>query len=285
MTANPGRSTHAAVEKALRLLKAFAPHNERMGSLALSKKLGVHPSTTIRLLKVLKKHGFVEQDPETKQYYLGRSNIFLAQAVVQSLNTELVSIARPYLDNLRDRTNEGVGLEVWVGDTTTLAYIAPGPQLVQVSGTLGARMPVHVAVGARAIMACLPAEIVDNLLDGELRRYTPNTITDPKNLKRQLKEIRRKGIAFDQGELDLDVHVMAAPVFDHSKKPVAAVVIASPAYRMNSHIRGDTVTLLKETAVRISKRLYYSNEESYLTSESEFRARDRDGETKNGGRR
>lgn len=256
MSAPPERSTHAAVEKALRILTAFLPRNERMGSVALSRKLGVHPSTTTRLLKVLKKHGFVEQDPESKQYFLGRSNIFLAQAVIDSLNTQLVSIARPHIDSLRDRIKESVGFEVWAGDTTMLAYIAPGPQLVQISASPGARMPVHVAVGARVILAHLPSEIVNNLLDRELKRYTPNTITDPQVLKRQLGEIRRKGIAFDLGELDLDVHVMAAPVFDYRSKPVAAAVIASPAYRMESHMRGDTVSLLRETAARISDRLF-----------------------------
>jgi len=257
MSTNPERSTHAAVEKALQILTAFMPHNERIGPLALSKKLGYHPSTTTRLLKVLKKHGFVEQDPETRQYYLGRSNIFLAQAVMESLETDLVSIARPYIDSLRDRINESVGLEVWVGDTTILAYAAAGPQLIQVSGTLGARMPVHVAAGARAIMAHLPPEVVDRLLDGEFRPFTPKTITDPKAIKRKLQEIKRKGISLEQGELDVDVHIMAAPVFDHTKSPVAAVAIGGPAYRMKTHVRGNTVSLLKETATSISERLYY----------------------------
>ncbi len=261
MPRNPERSTHAAVEKALTILTAFLPHNERIGSLDLSRKLGYHPSTTTRLLKVLKKHGFVEQDPETKKYSLGRSNVFLAHAVIESLNTDLVSIARPYLQNLRDRTNEGVGLEVWTGDTTTVAYIAPGPRLVKVSATPGAKMPLHVAVGARAILAHLPPEIVESLLDGDLQRYTPNTITDPAVLQRQLPKIREEGVAFDRGELDADVHAMAAPVFDYSGKPVAAAVVAIPAYRMESHTRGRTVTLLKETAAKISARLYHPKKE------------------------
>ncbi len=250
------RTTHAAVEKALRILMAFIPRNEKTAALALSKKLGLHPSTTTRLLKVLKKHGFVEQDPETKKYSLGRSNLFLAQAVIESLNTDLVSTARPFIDRLRDRINESVGLEVWVGDTTTLAYVAPGPQLVRISATLGARMPVHVAAGARAIMAHLPAKVVDGLLDAEFMRFTPKTITDPKALKRKLKEIREKGISLEQGELDEDVHVLAAPVFDHRKSPVAAVVIGCPAYRMKTHAQGKTAALLKETAAQISARLY-----------------------------
>ena len=261
MTTNPERSTHAAVEKALRILMSFTPHNERMGSLALSKKLGLHPSTATRLLKVLKKHGFVEQDLETKKYYLGRSNVFLAQAVIESLNTGLVSIARPFIENLRDKINESVGLEVWVGDATILAYAAPGPQLLQISATLGARMPLHVAAGARAIMAHLPAEVVDDLLDREFRRFTSKTLTDPKAIKRKLQEIRRKGISLERGELDEDVHIMAAPVFDHTKRPVAAVAIGVPAYRMKTHMRGETASLLKETAAQISARLYCAEEE------------------------
>ena len=261
MATNPERSTHAAVEKALRILMAFLPHNEKTAALALSKKLGLHPSTTTRLLKVLKKHGFVEQDPETKKYSLGRSNLFLAQAVIESLNTDLVSIARPFIDNLRDRINESVGLEVWVGDATILAYAAPGPQLIQISTTLGARMPLHVAAGARAIMAHLPAEVVDDLLQGEFRRFTSKTMTDPKAIKRKLKEIKRKGISLEQGELDEDVHILAAPVFDHTKSPVAAVAIGVPAYRMKTHAQGKTASLLKETAAKISERLYYTEEE------------------------
>lgn len=261
MTTKPERSTHAAVEKALRILMAFTPHNEKTAALALSKKLGLHPSTTTRLLKVLKKHGFVEQDRETKKYFLGRSNLFLARAITESLNTDLVSIARPFIDALRDRINESVGLEVWVGDATILGYAAVGPHLIQISTTLGARMPVHVAAGARAIMAHLPAEVVDNLLERQLRRFTPKTITDPKALKRKLKEIREKGISLDLGELDEGVHVMAAPVFDHAKSPVAAVAIGVPAYRMKTHMRGNTVSLLKETAAQISAGLYYTDDE------------------------
>ena len=245
MTNSP-RSTHAAVEKALRILMAFAPHNEKMTPLDLSKKLGLHRSNTNRLLKVLKKHGFVGQDPESRRYYLGRSVLVLSEAVIESLNMDLVSIARPYLDELRDRTKETTALEVWIGDTSILAYISPGPHMVQIRSTVGAMMPVHVAAGARAIMAHLSAEVVDRLLDKKLTRFTPKTITDPEAVKQKLKEIKRKGISIEQGELDQDIHIMAAPVFDYRKRPVAAAVLGCPAYRMKAQMRGKTASLLKE---------------------------------------
>ena len=98
------------------------------------------------------------------------------------------------------------------------------------------------------------------MLDREFRRFTSKTITDPKAIKRKLKEIKRKGISLEQGELDEDVHIMAAPVFDHTRRPVAAVAIGVPAYRMKSHMRGNTMSLLKETAAKISARLHCTEE-------------------------
>jgi DNA-binding IclR family transcriptional regulator len=253
-------STHAAVEKALRILVAFTPQNERLGTLELSERLGLHKSTVSRLLKVLEKHGFMEQDAETRKYRLGRSAIQIGRAVILSLDTRLVSIARPYIHNLRDQLNEGVGFEVWAGDTTILSYAVEGPQLVRVSAALGERMPLHVAAGAKAIMAYLPSDIVDNLLVGKLRRYTRKTITDPRVLKRRLSDVRRTGVAFDYGEMDTDMQGMAAPVFNYSKRPVAAVVTVGPASRMKSLMGGRAVSLLKDTAERISSLLYYEEE-------------------------
>ncbi len=256
-------STHAAVEKALRILLAFTPQNEGLGTQELSEKQGLHKSTTNRLLKVLEKHGFVEQDAETKKYQLGRSAVQIGRAVVQSLDTRLVSIARPYVHNLRDQLNEGVALEVWAGDTTVLSYAVEGPRLVRVSADLGQRMPVHVAAGARAIMAFLPPEIVDELLRQQFTRYTRKTVTDPRVIKRRLKDVRKAGVAFDYGELDADMQGMAAPVFNYSQRPVAAIVTVGPASRMKAVMGSKKTTfLLKETAANISSRLYYDREET-----------------------
>jgi DNA-binding IclR family transcriptional regulator len=50
----------------------------------------------------------------------------------------------------------------------------------------------------------------------------PKKITDPEVLKKNLIEYHREGIAFDFGEMDIDVHTVAVPIFNYEKKPVAA---------------------------------------------------------------
>jgi len=59
-------STHRSLEKALEILLSFAPHNPEMSTQELSDKLGFHRSTVNRVLHVLEKYGFMQQNPETR---------------------------------------------------------------------------------------------------------------------------------------------------------------------------------------------------------------------------
>ena len=61
--------THRSLEKALEILLAFLPHNAEMGTVELSEIVGFHRSTVNRLLHVLEKYGFVQQNPDTKKVH------------------------------------------------------------------------------------------------------------------------------------------------------------------------------------------------------------------------
>jgi DNA-binding IclR family transcriptional regulator len=134
----------------------------------------------------------------------------------------------------------------------------PAGKTLQVSGKLGERLPVHVGSGAKIIMAFSDAKFVEKLLEGKLSRYTPNTITNPEVLKKHLSDYRKQGVAFDNGELDEDVHTVAAPIFNYQKRPVAAAVVVAPAKRMtNKQVKSMVVASVKETAKLISSKLFY----------------------------
>ena len=252
--------THRSVGRALEILHVFIPHNREMGAVEISKKLGLHPSTVSRLLRVIIRHRFLQQDPVTKKYKLGESAVDMGNAIAHSLREHFVELAKPHIDNLRDRIGDTVSLEVMLGNTTIVAYRARGPHLVQVLFDPGERLPVHVAAGAKAILAFSPPETVDKLIQGKLARFTQNTITNPKILKAQLNEIRRKGFALDNKELDIHIQAIAAPILNHQKKPVAAVVLAAPVYRMKAHLKGNAISLVKQTAKKMS-RLVFSDEQ------------------------
>jgi DNA-binding IclR family transcriptional regulator len=90
-----------------------------------------------------------------------------------------------------------------------------------------------------------------------LRRYTPHTITDKDELKAHLKEIRRKGYAFSDQEVDRDVRAIAAPILDGKGELVAGLSVAGPVYRINKKQISSCAKLVIQYAQKISSNLGY----------------------------
>jgi DNA-binding IclR family transcriptional regulator len=246
-----------SVEKALKLLLILTARDEGMGTGELSEELGFSMPTVSRLLHILSRHDFIRRNPATKKYVLGKSALDIGRFAYRHIGSQLVPIARPYIDTLRDTVKESAVLEVMAGDSAMLAYRANGPHVVGILLKVGTIIPAHVSPGAKAILAFCPPETVDGILKRELLRYTSKTITDPRVLRKNLEKIRRKGVAFAFGEYNIDVNAMGAPIFNHEKKPVAAIVITMPVYRAKYHKQSKLVSLLKETAAKISNQLLH----------------------------
>ncbi len=250
-------SKNNAVEKVLKILMAFTPHNQARGTLEISRSLGFHRTTVSRILQTLKREGFLQQDPQTKQFMLGSAVVALGRAVNQSLKSNLIPIAKPYIDSLRDVLGLTVVLEVFSGNVTLTAYVAEGPPPVRLIGNVGDIVPNHAAASAKAILAFSTAEMRARLMDDVvLTPFTPNTITKPENLWRHLNAIRAQGFSVDNEETCLGVRAVGAPIFSHEGVPVAAIVATGPAQKVSGLADSQEVRLLLDTAARISKALH-----------------------------
>ncbi len=242
-------------EKLLQILLAFTPDNRPLRTVEISKQLGINNATVSRILITLKNKQFVVQDEKTRHYRLGPSAALLGRSVRQSLKGRLVSIAKPYLDDLRDKVNETVHLEALHDEKIFLVYSAKGHRQVTITPRVGDRMAVNSNVGAKAIMAFCPEKIIEQHLAGPMDTYTSRTVTDPDIIRREYEEIRTTGFAYDKEEHDDDVSAVAAPIFNHEGRIVAAVVIIVPSFRMKGSIESGSLELLKDTATDISNRL------------------------------
>ncbi|MDI6874703.1 IclR family transcriptional regulator [Candidatus Solincola sp.] len=244
-----------AIEKALDVLMLFAPSNRELGVSEISSRLGLHAATANRVIKTLAGRGFLQQNRHSRKYHLGPAVMELANALYRSLRTEMVQLARPYLEELRDALGETVVFEVWTGNATYIAHVEEGPQRVRIAGTVGDRLPAHAAAGAKAILAYSEEERVERALAEGMPRHTPSTITDPEEFRRQLRVAKKRGYAVDREEIDVGINAVAAPVFDHRGQAVAAVVVAGPSPRISGTAKSAHVRLVRETAQRITLRL------------------------------
>ena len=242
-------------EKVLKILLAFTPDNQPMRTIEISKKLGINNATVNRILITLKNEFFLVQDEKTRHYRLGPSAALLGRSVKQSLKGRLTSMSKPFVDMLRDKVKETVHLEVLQHNRIYLSYSAKADRQLTVTPSVGDRMAINANAGAKAIMAFSSEKIVNHQLSGTLPIFTKETITDPEKIRNEYKQIRKTGFAFDRGEFDDDVSAVAAPVFNHEKQPVAAVVIITPSFRMEGHIESGVLELLEDTAKEITDRL------------------------------
>jgi IclR family transcriptional regulator, KDG regulon repressor len=248
-----------SVQKALQILLAFVPHNMNLGTSEISTRLGLHKSTVSRLLNVLTSYDFLQRDAQTRKFRLGVSAAKISTAIKQSLGEQLIGIAQPHIDDLRNQIRETVALEVWAGNSTILAYRAEDRRLRRVFLlAAGDKIDVHVSAGARVIMAFLPPHVVDRVLNGPFERYTENTVVDPDMLKKQINQARDEGFAISKGERHPDSNIIAVPIFDYEKRPVAAVSLFTTTDGLPKLLEADMVSKLRKTAEQISAKLLYS---------------------------
>jgi DNA-binding IclR family transcriptional regulator len=257
----PNKFTHnkdfeySSVQKALGILLSFIPDNKPVGNLELSESLGLNKSTVSRLTHVLAHYGLVQQDEKTLKYQLGRTSALLGMAVELSQNEQLAQFGQPFVDYLREAVGESVCLEALQPDgNVRLLCGAVGPPPLSVS--FPESIPMHVAAGAKVILALSDPEFVDSMIHGDFTRMTENTITDPDVFKAQLEQVRRQGVAYDHGEASAYVHTVSVAVFNHRKKPIAALSICVPANRVHKITDAGNLELLKKTASTISSRLF-----------------------------
>jgi DNA-binding IclR family transcriptional regulator len=117
-------------------------------------------------------------------------------------------------------------------------------------------------------MAYLSEKEWDRIIQKEgLPRFTLNTITDAKQLKDHLREIRSRGYSVSDGEVHEDVWAVGAPILGDMGRVVAGLSVVGPVYRINKKKLSSLVKLVVEYAGKISKRIGYE----YLEQEGGFK--------------
>jgi len=124
----------------------------------------------------------------------------------------------------------------------------------------GDRVDIHVSAGARVILAFLAPHVVDRVLQGPFERYTENTIVDPNILKEQIRKAGDEGFAISRGERHPDSNIIAVPIFDYEKRPVAAISLFTTTERLPKLLETDIILKLNQAAARISTKLLYFEE-------------------------
>ncbi|MBI2982829.1 MAG: IclR family transcriptional regulator [Chloroflexi bacterium] len=253
MATKVARRSVQSVDRALDLLEALASSEGEVSITSLANRTSLHVSTVHRLLTTLLRRGYVRQNPETSRYYTGAKLATLAEG--RSRFNELRHRARPILRALVEQTRETSNLVVL--DDVMAVYIetVPSPHVVRMFTVIGNRVPLHATGAGKALLAWLPADRRDALIERtELRAHTARTIVERASLRRALEEIRERGYAIDDEEFDEGVRCVAVAVGPIGA-PVAAISVSAPAGRMTRQRCGELAPMLRRAASELAEAM------------------------------
>jgi DNA-binding IclR family transcriptional regulator len=113
--------------------------------------------------------------------------------------------------------------------------------------------PLHAGALARTLLAFAPAELVEEVLAGDLARVTPRT-PDATALREGLGHIVTTGLAESEGEVVEGSVAIAAPIF-RADGIVGAVGLIGPQTRCGAAWRRRVRRLLPEAARTITEAI------------------------------
>lgn len=195
-------------------------------------ELGAHldlPKSTIHnYLATLEQESYVVKDGT--DYHVGLR--FLELGAYARSQVEMFEVAKPELEHLASDTGELANLLVEEHGKGSYLYRTRGKMAVQVKGHVGTRAPLHSTGLGKAILAHLPEERVEEIIDLHgLPASTPETITSSDELFEELARIRDRGVAFDDEERLRGLRCVAAPILANDDV-VGAISVSGPTNRL-----------------------------------------------------
>jgi IclR family pca regulon transcriptional regulator len=259
-----GPNYSQSLTRGLKMLGCFTPEQPFRGIVDVSDELGMNRSTTHRYMSTLVALGYLEQG-KSQKYRLGPRVIDLGLSALDAMGMR--EHAHPYLEELCRESGYTVSLVVL--NHTEIVYVdrvrsfQRGQHKVDLGLSRGSRLPAYCTAMGKVLLAHLSEDERQERIAriGDLIKRGPNTITSESTLHRELKRIRKDGLALDDEEYASGVIAIAAPVRSEADEVIAAIDISVRAPTMTAEDLADAqYPYLISTADHISARPGYRRE-------------------------
>ncbi|MCT4634279.1 MAG: IclR family transcriptional regulator [Firmicutes bacterium] len=244
-----------SVSRALELLQLIGNGNKKYTLAEISKMSSLPPSTVHRLLLTLKEHGFVNQDEISTLYYLGPSLVSLG--IKASNFIDLRKAALPVMENMSKITGEDSYLVISDHDKGIFIEHVNGHHPLKIIDSLGTQVPLHCGAIRKVLLAHKDRQFIEDYMNRHLEKYTEFTITNPSVLLEDLESIKRNNYAFSISEYIQDAFGIGCPIRDSFGKVIASIGIIGPASRLDENNKDTLISIVRESADKLSKELGY----------------------------
>ncbi len=238
------------LERASEILYAFTLSEPEKSLTKLSRETGLNKSTVFRILDTLEVLGWVTRDDKTGLYRLGLGIFELGSRAVKGL--DFYNISRPHLEQLVKITGQTVHLGIH--DDGKVLYLnkleTPGTFISQPS-SIGLRLPLHCTAMGKILLAfAVDEDKIDSIIARQgLKEYTKNTITNKRELLKELEKVKEMGYAIDNEEVQDGLCCVAAPIKEHNCKVVAAISVSG----LSTYFNDRRIPFLTNEVVKVAQ--------------------------------
>jgi DNA-binding IclR family transcriptional regulator len=255
MSKRPSGESLGTVQRVVEVIRFFAEHGEATLK-ELSTALLLAPSTCHRLLDLLGRDGFIEQDMARKRYRIGRE-LFRIAALVQSKH-DIRTIALPFLRHVVDACDETCVLSLYLPSEGKIFFAEKVDSSRLLRYQLQMNTPISVLWGAsgRAILAFLDKDDVDRIYAMEGRApASGEPLPARRTLEKELAAIRERGYDMTYGQKVAGAVGISAPVFGIDGKVIGSLCVTVPEARIAAKDRPRLGELVRTTADKLSAAL------------------------------
>jgi IclR family pca regulon transcriptional regulator len=240
-----------SLERGMAVIQVFSRERPALTLSEVANLTGITRATARRILLTLEKLGHVRSDG--RLFSPTPRLLTLGWAYLSSLN--LSELALPLMEALVEETHESCSAATL--DLPDVVYVArvPTRRIMSITLSVGTRLPAHCTSMGRVLLASLPADQLDRYLDSKLEQWTERTVTDPDRLRASLDEVRQRGWALVDQELEIGLRSVAAPI-RRGAETIAALNVSSAVSRVSlDDLRRRILPPLVQTAETISNAL------------------------------
>ncbi|MFC6875392.1 IclR family transcriptional regulator [Halobellus marinus] len=243
-----------AVETTLGILHLLQESERKITEIA--DELDIAKSTAHSHLKTLEQSAYVVC--EDNEYRLGYRCLNLGGHVQAS--EPLYHAAKEEVNELAEETGERCQVMAEQHGRGTYLYQASGERAIQTDSHIGTRVYLHSTAQGKAILAHLPTERVNEVIERHgLPAKTDRTVTTKEELFAELEQIREYGVSYDDGERIKGMRCVAAPICNEDAEAVGAISISGPVKRLKSEYYRETLPeIVSSTARTIEIKTMYS---------------------------
>lgn len=242
-----------SVRKAMDILDCVAQKG-RISIKDLSSRLGMPKSTVCRLAQTLQACGYLEQDSATGDYFLSYKFFRIGYDILEKFGIR--DCVAPVIKKLAEDTQETVNLTVL--DEAKVLYIEKiEASPIHTGIKVGGRAPLHCTASGKAMLASLPPEKLNSILEKcvPLEIFTEKTIVTVEGLLQELARCRKQGYALCMDEIANGVYAIGAVIHGYPGREAAALSIAGPSNRFTPERMSVIIELILKASEAISRKL------------------------------